>query len=71
MSHFNSIDEYIASFPKNVQIALDQIRQVVKEAAPKAEEAISHNMPAFKLKGNLSGLGLSRITLFLSPRVRN
>ena len=68
MPHFNSIDEYVASFPKNVQIALDQIRQVVKEATPKAEEAISYNMPAFKLKGNLVWFGaFHRITLVSIP----
>ena len=51
--NFNSVDEYIASFPEAVQNVLKQIRQAVKEAAPEAEETISYNMPAFKLKGIL------------------
>ena len=54
---FDSIDEYIASFPKNVQDVLQQVRQAIKEAAPKSEEAISYNMPAFKLNGNLVWFG--------------
>ena len=54
---FDSIDEYIATFPKNVQKVLQQIRQAVKEAAPEAEEAIGYNMPAFKLNGNLVWFG--------------
>ena len=57
MKNFNSIDEYIATFPKNIQMVLQQIRQAVKDAAPRAEEAISYNMPAFKLNGNLVWFG--------------
>ena len=48
-----NIDEYIATFPKNVQVILEELRQVVREAAPEAEEVISYQMPAFKLKGIL------------------
>ncbi len=50
---FESIDEYIASFPLNVQTKLEELRRVIREAAPKATEAISYGMPAFKLNGNL------------------
>ena len=48
-----SIDEYIAGFPKDVQKALQQVRETIQKAAPKAEEAISYAMPAFKQDGNL------------------
>jgi uncharacterized protein YdhG (YjbR/CyaY superfamily) len=48
-----TIDEYIAGFPKDIQDILEKIRATVHEAAPEAEEAISYQMPAFKLKGNL------------------
>ena len=50
---FKTIDEYIATFPKNVQSILQELRQVIREAAPEAKEAISYQMPAFKLNGNL------------------
>lgn len=50
---FKTIDEYIATFPKNVQTILEELRQAIRESAPKAEEAISYQMPTFKLKGNL------------------
>jgi uncharacterized protein YdhG (YjbR/CyaY superfamily) len=50
---FETIDEYIATFPPNVQTILQQLRQVIREAAPDAEEAISYQMPAFKLNGYL------------------
>jgi len=50
---FKNIDEYIATFPKNVQIILEELRQAVREAAPEAKEVISYQMPAFKQKGIL------------------
>ena len=48
-----TIDEYIAGFPDDVQQILQQIRQTIREAAPDAQEAISYQMPTFKLHGNL------------------
>jgi len=50
---FNSIDEYIATFPENIQKILEALRATIKAAAPDAEEKISYQMPAFALKGNL------------------
>ena len=49
----HTIDEYIAGFPKEVQATLEKIRATIRDAAPGAEEAISYQMPTFKLKGNL------------------
>ncbi|MGC4102120.1 DUF1801 domain-containing protein [Ferruginibacter sp.] len=46
-------DEYIQQFPANVQKMLQQLRKTIKAAAPKAEELISYQMPAFKLHGML------------------
>lgn len=53
MATFQSHDQYIATSPKEIQPQLKAIRAIIKEAAPKAEEIISYNMPAFKLYGNL------------------
>jgi uncharacterized protein YdhG (YjbR/CyaY superfamily) len=50
---FKTIDEYIATFPVNVQIILEEMRQAIRGAAPKAEEDISYQMPSFKLNGIL------------------
>jgi len=50
---FASIDEYIATFPKEVQKILEELRAAIKAAAPEAEEKISYHMPAFTLEGNL------------------
>lgn len=50
---FNSIDEYIATFPKETRKILVEIRETIKTAAPDAEEKISYQMPTFYLNGNL------------------
>jgi uncharacterized protein YdhG (YjbR/CyaY superfamily) len=52
-SGFNSIDEYIGTFPEEVQKILEEIRATIKAAAPEAEEKISYQMPTFFLHGNL------------------
>ena len=48
-----TIDEYIAAFPENVQAILQTLRATVRAAAPQATEKISYQMPTFYLKGNL------------------
>jgi uncharacterized protein YdhG (YjbR/CyaY superfamily) len=48
-----TVDEYIESFPKEIQATLRELRQAIKEAAPQAEETISYQMPAFKQNGIL------------------
>ncbi len=50
---FNSIDQYIADFPPNVQDILQKIRAVIREAAPEAQEKISYQIPTFYQNGNL------------------
>lgn len=48
-----TVDEYIASFPKNVQEKLRTIRRTVLNAVPEAEESLSYKMPAYKYHGRL------------------
>ena len=52
-NHFKTIDEYIAEFPKNVRDILEEIRSIIRESAPEAEEAIRYGIPTFMLNGNL------------------
>src|SRR5262245_50006868 len=47
------IDEYIAAFPDEVRVKLEKIRSTIHKAAPKAEEKISYQIPAFAQCGNL------------------
>lgn len=48
-----TIDEYIADFPEDVQAILQKIRTTIRKAAPDAEEAIKYQIPTFTLNGNL------------------
>lgn len=49
----NNIDEYIAGCPIDIQRILEKVRATIRVAAPEATEAISYQMPTFKLNGNL------------------
>lgn len=49
----NTIDEYIAQFPEDIQTILMEIRSVIQDAAPQATEKISYQMPTFYFNGNL------------------
>lgn len=51
ISKFKNINDYIKSFPKDVCQRLEQIRTIIKYAAPDAEESLSYAMPAYKLNG--------------------
>jgi uncharacterized protein YdhG (YjbR/CyaY superfamily) len=50
---FKTIDEYISTFPGDVQSILQEMRQTIRKAAPEATEAINYQIPTFKLNGNL------------------
>jgi uncharacterized protein YdhG (YjbR/CyaY superfamily) len=50
---FKNVDEYIASFPENLRTLLEEMRTTIKKAAPKCEEVISYQMPAYKYFGIL------------------
>lgn len=47
----NNIDEYIARFPAETQIVLEQIRATIRKAAPDATETISYAIPTFTQPG--------------------
>lgn len=46
-----SVDEYIAGFPPDVRRVLEEVRALVRSAAPEATETISYAMPTFDLHG--------------------
>jgi uncharacterized protein YdhG (YjbR/CyaY superfamily) len=47
------VDAYIAASPHEAQPMLLQLRQLIKTAAPKAEEKISYKMPFYQYQGRL------------------
>lgn len=48
---FKTVDEYIASFPKDIQQILLQVRKTIMDHAPDAKEKIAYGMPAYHFKG--------------------
>lgn len=45
------INEYIAGFPADVQKILQKARMTIQKAAPDATEAISYQIPTFRING--------------------
>jgi uncharacterized protein YdhG (YjbR/CyaY superfamily) len=52
MRAFADTDEYIATFPEDIQEKLRGIRAAIRNAVPDAEEAIRYGMPTFRLSGS-------------------
>lgn len=71
MSTPNSVDEYIASAPEDVQQVLERVRATVRKAAPQAEERISYRMPAFFLEGPLVYFAAFKKHIGLYPPVQD
>jgi uncharacterized protein YdhG (YjbR/CyaY superfamily) len=52
-----TIDDYLQGLPADKRAALQKLRKTIRAAAPKAEECISYQIPAFRLNGMLVGFG--------------
>ena len=48
---FRSVNEYVASKPKDVRVVLERVRGAIRAAVPSAEETISYQMPVYTLDG--------------------
>jgi uncharacterized protein YdhG (YjbR/CyaY superfamily) len=48
-----NVDAYIAAFPPDAAVLLEQIRSIIRKTAPAAEETISYAIPTYKLNGPL------------------
>ena len=69
------VDSYIAAAPKEVRATLNELRRVIKNAAPKASERISYGLPFYEYggagyKGRLVYFAAFKkhISLFITPR---
>ena len=51
MAKHASVEDYMASLPDDRRSVMEELRSTIREAAPDATEAISYNMPAFRLGG--------------------
>ncbi len=47
------VDNYLADIEEPKQSTLEQVRQMILEVIPEAEEGISYGVPAFRLKGKV------------------
>ena len=65
---FQTIDEYIAWYPAEMQAILTRLRETIQRAAPQAQETIKYNMPTFTLKGNLIYFAAFKRHIGLFPR---
>ena len=50
---YRTIDEYIANFPEDVQVVLEELRETVRKAAPDVHETIKYQIPTFVQEGIL------------------
>lgn len=48
-----NIDEYLTLQPEKIRETLENLRQIIRETAPEAEEMISYGIPAYKYHGML------------------
>lgn len=51
MADITTVDEYIRSFPDDVQEMLEEVRRTIHRAVPHGGEKISYRMPAVTLDG--------------------
>jgi uncharacterized protein YdhG (YjbR/CyaY superfamily) len=57
---YKTIDAYIAACPKEVQPILQELRKIIKAAAPDSEEKISYQLPVFFQNGVLVYFGAAK-----------
>ena len=48
---FETVEQYIESFPNDVQVILQTVRKAIRSAVPQAEEVIHYQIPAFNQNG--------------------
>ncbi|MCK9351710.1 MAG: DUF1801 domain-containing protein [Candidatus Paceibacterota bacterium] len=65
------VDRYISHAPKELQPKLSEMRKIIRQAAPRAEESFSYQMPYYKYHGRLAWFALAKhhIGLYLPPPV--
>lgn len=57
-SSAKTVDEFVAEAPTAARPVLEQIRKVVKQAVPDAEETMGYGKPYYKYHGWMTGVSL-------------
>ena len=60
MKRVSDVDRYLADLPDATRKTLENIRKVIKGAAPQASEGLSYGVPSYKHQGMLVGFGASK-----------
>jgi uncharacterized protein YdhG (YjbR/CyaY superfamily) len=68
MKDFQTVDEYLSALPKTTRERLESLREIIRQAAPQAEEVIHYNMPAFKWNGMLVWYAVFKEHIGFYPR---
>lgn len=51
LAKYANVDEYMSTLPDDRRVVMEELRHAIRNTAPEATEAISYNMPAFRLGG--------------------
>ncbi len=67
-----TIDSYLAALPPPQREILEKLRQIIRKAAPEAEEVVSYAMPAFKQAGIVVWFAAAKnhYAVYVYPRVK-
>jgi uncharacterized protein YdhG (YjbR/CyaY superfamily) len=57
MTKVTTVDEYLARLSEDKRLALQKLRKTIRAAAPRAEECISYQLPAYRFNGMLVAFG--------------
>jgi uncharacterized protein YdhG (YjbR/CyaY superfamily) len=66
---FKTVDEYLSALTPKTRGLFQEMRSTIRNAAPKAEELISYNIPAFKQQGMLVWYAAFKTHIGFYPRV--
>lgn len=71
MKKAKDVDAYIESAPQEVKVKLMQLRKVIKDVVPNAEEKISYSMPYYAYKGRVAYFSYAKahIGLYITPPI--
>jgi uncharacterized protein YdhG (YjbR/CyaY superfamily) len=71
MKKFKDVDELINNAPEIIQEKLKELRKLIKETVPTAQEKISYGMAFYEYKGRLIYFGVfkNHIGLFIPPPI--
>ncbi len=68
---FTNIDDYLASVSPAAKPILEAIRQLIQANVPNAQETISYQMPAFKLRRTFIYFAAFQQHIGIYPPVKN